>query len=244
MACRLCICLSFAFVPPFITISALHLCRFTFVSEHLLSACLTFVCVSLLNASVSPIELSNLSLVSPLHLSYIAPGTVGSVKSLFMTNICTYNLPIYTNRLFLSELRWRRTQPPVVKPKAVTAPLWLWGQIQNGAVAKSYMTIGLLIYGEIFAHFLIGSPSSYMTLQLLQSEFPYIWGKFHFLFYQCRRRRRTSGPVAGAPSPSPAPFSLPPLYLLYMYLSVRAPTGAKIEAGRVEKTATGGAGTL
>ncbi len=27
--------------------------------------------------------------------------------------------------------------------------------IQNGAVAKWYMTNGLLIYGEIFAHFLI-----------------------------------------------------------------------------------------
>jgi hypothetical protein len=25
----------------------------------------------------------------------------------------------------------------------------------------------------------------YMTLQLLHSEFPYIWGKFSFLFYQC-----------------------------------------------------------
>ncbi len=28
-------------------------------------------------------------------------------------------------------------------------------EIQGGAVAKSYMTNGLLIYGEIFAHFLI-----------------------------------------------------------------------------------------
>jgi hypothetical protein len=28
-------------------------------------------------------------------------------------------------------------------------------EIHNGAVAKSYMTNGLLIYGEIFAHFLI-----------------------------------------------------------------------------------------
>jgi hypothetical protein len=27
-------------------------------------------------------------------------------------------------------------------------------EIQNGAVAKSYMTNDLLIYGEIFAHFL------------------------------------------------------------------------------------------
>jgi hypothetical protein len=28
-------------------------------------------------------------------------------------------------------------------------------EIQNGAIAKSYMTNGLLIYGEIFEHFLI-----------------------------------------------------------------------------------------
>ncbi len=27
-----------------------------------------------------------------------------------------------------------------------------------------------------------------MTLQLLHSEFPYIWGKFDFLFYQCEHR--------------------------------------------------------
>jgi hypothetical protein len=31
----------------------------------------------------------------------------------------------------------------------------IYEEIQCGAVAKSYMTIGLLIYGEIFAHFLI-----------------------------------------------------------------------------------------
>jgi hypothetical protein len=33
--------------------------------------------------------------------------------------------------------------------------LFIYKEIQNGAVAKSYMTNGLLIYGEIFAHFLI-----------------------------------------------------------------------------------------
>ncbi len=46
------------------------------------------------------------------------------------------------------------------------------------------MTNGLLseIWGNIcaFRHKL-GNPSSYM----LHSEFPYIWGKFDFLFYQC-----------------------------------------------------------
>ncbi len=35
-----------------------------------------------------------------------------------------------------------------------------------------------------FPH-ILESPSSYMTLQLLHSEFPYICGKFDFLFYQC-----------------------------------------------------------
>jgi hypothetical protein len=31
----------------------------------------------------------------------------------------------------------------------------IYKEIQNGADAKSYMTNGLLIYGEIFAHFFI-----------------------------------------------------------------------------------------
>ncbi len=38
---------------------------------------------------------------------------------------------------------------------------------------------------KYFAHFIIGSPSSYMTLQPIPSEFPYIWEKFCFLLYQC-----------------------------------------------------------
>jgi hypothetical protein len=32
---------------------------------------------------------------------------------------------------------------------------FIYKEIQNEAVAKSYITNGLLIYGEIFAHFLI-----------------------------------------------------------------------------------------
>jgi hypothetical protein len=31
----------------------------------------------------------------------------------------------------------------------------IYREIQSGAVAKSYMTNGFLIYGEIFSHFLI-----------------------------------------------------------------------------------------
>ncbi len=39
---------------------------------------------------------------------------------------------------------------------APTYKKWItvYKKIQNGAVAKSYMTNGFLIYGEIFAHFL------------------------------------------------------------------------------------------
>jgi hypothetical protein len=37
---------------------------------------------------------------------------------------------------------------------------------------------------QIFSH-IWGGRQSYMTLQLLHSEFPYIRGKLDFLFYQC-----------------------------------------------------------
>jgi hypothetical protein len=49
----------------------------------------------------------------------------------------------------------------------------IYKEIQNGAVAKSYITNGLLIWRNIsqFPH-ILGSLSSYMTLQLLHSEFP------------------------------------------------------------------------
>ncbi len=61
-----------------------------------------------------------------------------------------------------------------------TAPLWISLYMRKiWLTASSYM-------GNIcaFPHTL-GRPSSYMTLQLLHSEFPYIWEKFDFLFYQC-----------------------------------------------------------
>ncbi len=46
-----------------------------------------------------------------------------------------------------------------------------------GSGAKSYMRKGLQIYEEMRKYFTIYDPS----------EFPYIWGKFYFLFYQCTR---------------------------------------------------------
>ncbi len=41
-------------------------------------------------------------------------------------------------------------------------------------------------YLRISSYCILGSPSSYMTLQPLRSKFPYIWGKINFLFYHCR----------------------------------------------------------
>ncbi len=43
-----------------------------------------------------------------------------------------------------------------------------------------------------FPH-ILGSPSSWMTLHLIPSEFPYIWGNF-FFFYQCTLRHRVLAP--------------------------------------------------
>jgi hypothetical protein len=49
-------------------------------------------------------------------------------------------------------------------------------EIQMGSVSKSYMTNDLLIYGENICAFphILGSPSSYMTMHPIPSEFPYI----------------------------------------------------------------------
>jgi hypothetical protein len=59
-----------------------------------------------------------------------------------------------------------------------------------GSVAKSFMRKGFLIYEEMRKYLvqlysIWGGRWSFMTLQPLPSEFPYIWVKFYFLFYQC-----------------------------------------------------------
>ena len=52
----------------------------------------------------------------------------------------------------------------------------IFKEIQSGAVAKSYMRKGFPIYEEMGKYFLIYKEVIlYMSLQLLHSEFPYIW---------------------------------------------------------------------
>ncbi len=122
--------------------------------------------------------------------------------------MCPLALPSPRTRT-LSASPWARPPPPLPRPPQAVAtaspapsaqqngsyPIILCTykkdnqifliheEIQNGAVAKLFMTRPPHIWGYIsaFPH-ILGSP---ITLQLLHSEFPYIWGKFDFLFYQC-----------------------------------------------------------
>ncbi len=88
---------------------------------------------------------------------------------------------------FLHVCRIQIVGPPPLSPTAsavLLAPVAVAPR-QDRAVAKSYMTNGLLIYGEIFAHVLIyilGSPSfNCSPLNFLIYEENLI-----FFFYQCR----------------------------------------------------------
>jgi hypothetical protein len=67
----------------------------------------------------------------------------------------------------------------------------MYYEIQSGAVAESYMRKGFFLWGrassyeEMRKYFPIYEEAvshSYMILQLLHSEFPYIWGKIWFSF--------------------------------------------------------------
>jgi hypothetical protein len=61
----------------------------------------------------------------------------------------------------------------------------IYKEIQNGTIANSFMTNGLLILmgnNCAFSH-ILGSPSSCMTLQLLHSEFPHIYEKKCIFFF-------------------------------------------------------------
>jgi len=63
----------------------------------------------------------------------------------------------------------------------------IYKEIQSGAVAKSFMRKGFLIFPNI---------SQYMRRPLVIYDFataplwiPYIWGQFYFIFYQCSFRQ-------------------------------------------------------
>jgi hypothetical protein len=55
----------------------------------------------------------------------------------------------------LPDAKHRETAARVRTDKKENKIFLIYKEIQSGAVAQSYMTKGLFIYGEIFAHFLI-----------------------------------------------------------------------------------------
>ncbi len=104
-----------------------------------------------------------------------------------------------------------------IQDGVVASHIWLTASSYMGKYLlirspSSYVTLLISSYSMY-----IRSPSSYVTLQLLHSEFPFIWGKFHFLFYQCamptshhteniaarKHRERTKGYEAGATATCP-----------------------------------------
>jgi hypothetical protein len=57
--------------------------------------------------------------------------------------------------ILLTTLIRRSWQSPPYTDKKENQIFLICKEIENGAIAKSYNTNGLLIYGELFAHFLI-----------------------------------------------------------------------------------------
>jgi hypothetical protein len=87
-------------------------------------------------------------------------------------------------RTYRDRQRQAETKKRVYTDKKENRIFLIHKKIQSGAVAKSYMTNGLLIWGNIcaFPH-ILGNPSSYMILQLLHSEIPYTVYEENFLFF-------------------------------------------------------------
>ncbi len=86
-------------------------------------------------------------------------------------------------------VRSKKIRSKITKCCIVTHALIKKSNFQNSEwssckVIYDYRPPHIWGYMCAFSH-ILGSPSSYMALQLLHSEFPYIWGKFDFLFYQC-----------------------------------------------------------
>jgi hypothetical protein len=82
-----------------------------------------------------------------------------------MTNITKHESNIWRRTFKITQYRIVHTDK---KEKQI---FLIYKEIQSGAVAKSYMRKGFLIYEEMRKYFPIYEEA---TLQLLHSEFPYI----------------------------------------------------------------------
>ncbi len=74
---------------------------------------------------------------------------------------------------------------------------YIW-KFRMKQLQRSYMTITASSYEYMGKYLRISSyiRKPFATLQLLHSEFPYRWGKFYFLFYQCKRPPTAAAGIA------------------------------------------------
>ncbi len=105
----------------------------------------------------------------------------------------------------------------------------MYKEIHMGAVAKSYMRRGFLIYEEMRKYLVIYEEAVSHLWHCNRSHLNYIWGKFCFLFYQCslyslptwgpwsRRQGRRQwwrgpgSPPSGSNPRAPPPYSAQPI---------------------------------
>ncbi len=97
---------------------------------------------------------------------------------------------MFTSTFIISIFCWMLNNDTEDRGPQVTSNLWnslctvIKRKIEFSSYTRKFRMEQLQSLIWLFPH-ILGSPSSYMTLQLLHFEFPYIWGKFDFLFYHC-----------------------------------------------------------
>ncbi len=150
-------------------------------------ACLSF-CLST-NSSFHPEDICLSSVTSPLHSFTAYAQWVSSAFLSLPTSplfFSAMDLPSYT--LSLSQTLVASLPLNICLPhtdKKENQICLIYKEIQNGAVAKSYMTNGLLIYGEIVAHFLLYFRKPFLIYDCSTLNFPIYEENFIFFFYQC-----------------------------------------------------------
>ncbi len=114
--------------------------------------------------------------------------------------------------------------PPPYTDKKENTIFLIYKEIQNGTVAKSYMTITASLYMRKYLRIssYIRKPFLilYMTLQLPHSEFPFIWGQFDFLFLTvCPQALRWArqGKAVCRKAEWPGPIAMRTFYILLVH---------------------------
>ncbi len=134
------------------------------------------LCESVLQQLVLPLDVSVLQPLSlPLDNGHAvlvtcdAPGSVCSTADCAAFFVVEQTVLLACSRADCAAWVFRKGKERKFRMDQLQSPIWLTTSSYMGTICA-------------FPH-ILGGPSSYMTLQLLHSEFPYIWGKFIFFFF-------------------------------------------------------------